>query len=80
MAFTMASVQRVLHYCGLELESTQKSPEPFDPKTGSIEFKDVSMKYREELDYAVKDLDLNIADGAKVGIVGRTGAGKSSIL
>ena len=38
------------------------------------------MKYREELDYAVKDLNLNIADAAKVGIVGRTGAGKSSIL
>ena len=80
MAMIMASVQRVFHYCSLEQEAKTKSPEPFDPKSGAIVFENVSMKYREHLDYAVKDLNLDIADGTKVGIVGRTGAGKSSIL
>lgn len=80
MAFAMASVQRVFHYLTLEQESEAKSQTPFDPKTGKIVFEDVSMRYREHLDYAVRDLSLDIGDGAKVGIVGRTGAGKSSIL
>lgn len=80
MAFAMASVQRVFHYCSLETEAETQSPTPFDPQTGAIVFDNVSMKYRPHLDYAVADLSLEIADAAKVGIVGRTGAGKSSIL
>lgn len=38
------------------------------------------MKYREELEPSIKDLNLKVHAGMKVGIVGRTGAGKSSIL
>ena len=38
------------------------------------------MKYREDLDPAVDDVSFEIEPGMKVGIVGRTGAGKSSIL
>ena len=43
-------------------------------------FKDVSMKYREHLDYALRDLSIEIQGGEKIGVVGRTGAGKSTIL
>jgi ABC-type multidrug transport system fused ATPase/permease subunit len=38
------------------------------------------MKYREDLDPAVNEVSFEIEPGMKVGIVGRTGAGKSSIL
>ena len=45
----------------------------------SIEFKNVSAKYREGLPLVLKDLSFSIEAGQKVGIVGRTGAGKSSV-
>lgn len=38
------------------------------------------MRYREGLEPSIKGLDCKIQPGMKVGIVGRTGAGKSSIL
>ena len=49
------------------------------PKTGKIIFENVSVKYREELDYVLRDINCEIAPGEKIGIVGRTGAGKSSL-
>ncbi|EAR89072.2 ABC transporter family protein (macronuclear) [Tetrahymena thermophila SB210] len=50
------------------------------PKKGEIEFQNVRMKYRNDLSYVLKDLSFKIKDGEKVGFVGRTGAGKSSII
>lgn len=41
--------------------------------------KDVVLKYRPELDDVLKGLNLNIQHGLKVGVVGRTGAGKSTL-
>lgn len=50
------------------------------PHSGHIKFNSVQMKYREDLEPAVNDVTFEIEPGMKVGIVGRTGAGKSSIL
>ena len=47
---------------------------------GEIEFRRVHMRYREQLEFVLQDLSFAIRPGRKVGIVGRTGAGKSSIL
>lgn len=44
-----------------------------------MRFNNYSVRYREGLDLVLKDLDLSISGGEKVGIVGRTGAGKSSM-
>lgn len=59
-------------------------PEPAHPimpdnKIYDIEFKNVNFKYSDGNDSALKDLNLNIKNGQKVGIVGKSGAGKTTI-
>ncbi|XP_049439277.1 multidrug resistance-associated protein 1-like [Epinephelus fuscoguttatus] len=49
------------------------------PTTGNIQFEDYGLQYRKGLDWALNDISINIQDKEKVGIVGRTGAGKSSL-
>jgi ABC-type multidrug transport system fused ATPase/permease subunit len=40
----------------------------------------LSLRYRPELELTLKNISLSIQDGEKIGVVGRTGAGKSSLL
>uniref|UniRef100_A0A673AZ73 ABC-type glutathione-S-conjugate transporter n=1 Tax=Sphaeramia orbicularis TaxID=375764 RepID=A0A673AZ73_9TELE len=49
------------------------------PSSGSIQLEDFGLQYRKGLDWALKDISISIQDREKVGIVGRTGAGKSSL-
>ena len=49
------------------------------PEQGKITFEKYSTRYREGLDLVVKDISFEVQPGEKVGIVGRTGAGKSSL-
>lgn len=59
---------------------TSDSPPPADwPEQGAINFNSYSVKYREELDFVLKDIKCSISPSEKIGIVGRTGAGKSSL-
>jgi len=50
------------------------------PPNGSIDFKHYYVKYRPNLPLVIKDLNVHIAHGEKIGIVGRTGSGKSTIF
>jgi len=78
----MVSVERLLNYAGLIPEVT-KAPQVVSaawPTAGAIEFRDVRMGYREGLPDVLKSCSVSIAGSEKIGIVGRTGAGKSSIL
>ncbi|PXF43436.1 Multidrug resistance-associated protein 1 [Gracilariopsis chorda] len=50
------------------------------PRKGRIVFQAVEMKYRDDLDPALKDVSFTVEPGEHVGIVGRTGAGKSSAI
>ena len=50
------------------------------PSTGKIVFKNLKMRYRTDLDWVLRGLNITINPGDKVGICGRTGAGKSSLL
>merc|ERR1712223_2329044 len=59
--------------------SSENTPPQTWPNLGSVEFKNYGMRYREGLDLVVKAINANIKGGEKVGIVGRTGAGKSSL-
>ncbi|KAJ2338881.1 hypothetical protein GGH92_006959, partial [Coemansia sp. RSA 2673] len=49
------------------------------PEQGMVEFKNYSTRYREGLDFVLKDVSFSVRPHEKVGIVGRTGAGKSSL-
>jgi len=49
------------------------------PSAGAIEFKDVKMRYRPETDIVLDGLSFKVEAGKSVGVVGRTGAGKSTM-
>jgi len=81
----MVSVERVLEYSNLPSEEQSgnavKTPAPKDwPSNGVIEFKDLSLFYNDESTPAITNLSFSIKSQEKIGIVGRTGAGKSSII
>ncbi|KAF8580407.1 multidrug resistance-associated ABC transporter [Ramaria rubella] len=79
----MNAVERVIVYAELPSEAalaTLKDPPPSWPSKGSISFTNVELAYREGLPLVLKDVSFEIKAGEKVGIVGRTGAGKSSLL
>ena len=50
------------------------------PKSGSMHVKNLKIKYRAPLPYVIKGISLELPHGTKVGIVGRTGAGKTTFL
>uniref|UniRef100_A0A1Y1K348 Multidrug resistance-associated protein lethal(2)03659 n=4 Tax=Photinus pyralis TaxID=7054 RepID=A0A1Y1K348_PHOPY len=81
----MTSVERVLEYTHLvpepifESEQNQKPP-PTWPERGEVKFVDLSMSYFPEDPPTLKHLSFTIKPLEKVGIVGRTGAGKSSLI
>jgi ATP-binding cassette subfamily C (CFTR/MRP) protein 1 len=60
-------------------EISESKPRPEWPETGAIEFKDLEMRYRPGLPNVLHGISMSIRGGEKIGIVGRTGAGKSSI-
>ncbi|KAG0212688.1 Multidrug resistance-associated protein 1 [Mortierella sp. NVP41] len=78
----MVSVERVLEYSEKPTEAPAVTgvhlPETF-PSLGRVTFKNYSARYREGLDLVVKDISFTVEPSEKVGIVGRTGAGKSSL-
>lgn len=49
------------------------------PERGYIEFKEASLRYRPATEIVLKALSFKVQPGLKIGIVGRTGAGKSTI-
>ncbi|XP_044268715.1 probable multidrug resistance-associated protein lethal(2)03659 [Tribolium madens] len=78
----MTSVERVVEYTEVEVEhddATKKPPQDW-PTMGIIEFRSVSMRYAAEEPMVLKKLNFKVNSGEKVGIVGRTGAGKSSLI
>ena len=80
----MIAVERVLEYSHLNSEAEWESKEDIKPSSlwptkGKIDFRKYSTAYRAGLDPVLRNLNFNIKGGEKVGIVGRTGAGKSSM-
>lgn len=53
--------------------------DPQWPQVGAVEFVDYKVRYREGLDLVLRGINVRVKGGQRVGIVGRTGAGKSSL-
>jgi ABC-type multidrug transport system fused ATPase/permease subunit len=63
-----------------KLDSVDRGKSSFEIKEGSVEFKNVSLRYSPDAPLSLKNLNFSIRPGMKVGICGRTGSGKSSAL
>jgi ABC-type multidrug transport system fused ATPase/permease subunit len=79
----MNSVERVKEYLDVDQEAPSVIPANRPPSNwpskGSVEFINYSTRYRDDFDLVLKNLTFKILPGEKVGVVGRTGAGKSSM-
>ena len=83
METNIVAVERLKEYSETEKEAPWQIQETAPPSTwphsGRVEFRDYCLRYREDLDLVLKHINVTIEGGEKVGIVGRTGAGKSSL-
>ncbi|KAI7808003.1 multidrug resistance-associated protein 4 [Triplophysa rosa] len=79
----MTSVERVVEYTELESEApweTQKRPPPDWPNRGLITFDKINFSYSSDGPVVLKNISAMFRPKEKIGIVGRTGAGKSSLV
>lgn len=77
---SMNAVERIKHYCELPQEAAYEGAAPAAwPTGGGIKFDKAVMAYRPGLPAVLKGVSLSVQPGERVGIVGRTGAGKTSI-
>ncbi|XP_055990712.1 multidrug resistance-associated protein 1 [Sorex fumeus] len=83
METNIVAVERLKEYSETEKEAPwrieETAPPSTWPQTGRVEFRNFGLRYRDDLDLVLKNINVTIEGGEKVGIVGRTGAGKSSL-
>lgn len=79
----MTSVERIVEYTELKTEAdlvcSTRPPSEW-PTKGSIIFDNVTLTYPSSPTPSLKDICIEVRSGEKIGVVGRTGAGKSSLL
>lgn len=85
MEGNMVAVDRLHSYAtGLESEALEATEipdlDPAWPKSGAIEIRDLTITYKPHLPPVIHGINASIRHGEKIAIVGRTGAGKSTIL
>lgn len=79
----LVAVERCIQYTELEPEAALiVSPRPSAswPENGAITFDNLSLRYREGLPLVLRGITCKIRAREKIGVVGRTGAGKSSLM
>ncbi|KAG0267469.1 Multidrug resistance-associated protein 1 [Linnemannia exigua] len=81
----LVSVERMCEYTDMETEAPETLPLAprlealWPPQHGAIEFDNYSTRYREGMELVLRNISFKVEAGEKIGIVGRTGAGKSSL-
>ncbi|KAH8862468.1 Canalicular multispecific organic anion transporter 2 [Schistosoma japonicum] len=83
LEINIVSIERIHEYSTIEQEAPWESDCSYLPSNwpeGKIEFINYSTRYRPELDLALKSINFKVEKGEKLGIVGRTGSGKSSLV
>ncbi|KAL6968514.1 ABC transporter C member 14 [Sarracenia purpurea var. burkii] len=80
----MVSVERIKQFTTIpseaEWEIKDCLPSPNWPTHGNVELKDLQVRYRPNTPLVLKGITLNIRGGEKIGVVGRTGSGKSTLI
>ncbi|MGZ3690618.1 MAG: ABC transporter transmembrane domain-containing protein, partial [Pseudobdellovibrio sp.] len=81
----MTSVERLQFYCDLPSEKNYLGEHPTEvdehwPRSGCLEFKNVSLRYADHLPMVLKNVSFKIDSGSRVGLIGRTGSGKTTIF
>ncbi|KAL5795592.1 hypothetical protein ACOSQ2_000412 [Xanthoceras sorbifolium] len=80
----MVSVERIKQFTTIPSESAWEMkdclPPPNWPAHGSVDLKDLQVRYRPNTPLVLKGLTLSIHGGEKIGVVGRTGSGKSTLI
>uniref|UniRef100_T1K4Y0 ABC-type glutathione-S-conjugate transporter n=1 Tax=Tetranychus urticae TaxID=32264 RepID=T1K4Y0_TETUR len=79
----IVAVERILEYCKIKSEAdwyeAKVKPDDNWPEKGSIKFNNYETRYREGTELVLKGITADIKSKEKIGIVGRTGAGKSTV-
>nr|GLL43806.1 ABC transporter C family member 4-like [Ipomoea trifida] len=80
----MVAVERIKQFINIPSEAAWKTPgcvpPPTWPHRGDIEIKDLKVRYRHNTPLVLKGISLGIHGGEKIGVVGRTGSGKSTLI
>ncbi|KAG2137199.1 ABC protein [Suillus cothurnatus] len=83
----MNAVERLVQYVASDTipqeapqEIEERKPPAQWPEHGAVEFNDVKMAYRPGLPNVLRGVSVKVRGGEKIGVVGRTGAGKSSLM
>lgn len=74
-------VQKILNFETMiqEVDEEKVVPEKSWPQKGKVEFNQISLRYRPTTERVLNNITLEIEPGKKIGVVGRTGAGKSTV-
>ncbi|KAK4793176.1 hypothetical protein SAY86_023611 [Trapa natans] len=80
----MISVERILQYSKLKSEAAllidDSRPQSHWPEYGTISFKNLQIRYAEHLPSVLKNINCTLPGKRKIGVVGRTGSGKSTLI
>ncbi|KAG7350940.1 multidrug ABC transporter permease/ATPase [Nitzschia inconspicua] len=81
----MVSVERVLSFGKIEPEApleleNDETLDPSWPSHGAVEVRELSVRYRPSLPLALDRATFSVPNGSRVGVVGRTGSGKSTVV
>ncbi|GJN35687.1 hypothetical protein PR202_gb24485 [Eleusine coracana subsp. coracana] len=84
LANQIISVERVNQYMDIQSEAAEvieeKRPAPDWPQVGTVELRDLKIRYRKDSPLVLHGITCTFEGGDKIGIVGRTGSGKTTLI